>query len=68
MGEEKQVQEKPESQLKKEPREGDLAKRDAERQSKTDNRREQSRRGSSPESTTVNRSSEGRPVKMSWHS
>ena len=69
VGEERQVREKPEGQLAKEPREGQLAKRDAERQSRTgaegtsqDELAVQSQQRSAEES------SEGRPVKMSWHS
>ena len=48
---------------------GQLAKRDAERQSRTDSRRDQSRWISIPEWTTVSRRRQwGRRSKTSWHS
>ena len=56
---------------KEDPREarGQLTKGDAERQSTTDSRRDQSAGVSSPESTTVSRRRQwGKTVKMSWHS
>ena len=54
VGEERQVWEKP-GQLAEESREGELAKGDAERQSITDSRRDQSGSVSSPEWTMVSR-------------
>ena len=66
-GEERQVREKPVAQLAKEPREGKLAKRDAERQSRTDSRRDQSRWVCRLEWTTVSRRRQwGRRSKISW--